>query len=253
MARLFCFERARGSIVAAAVAGLAACGNVSAPGVDAAPPGDDDGNDEGGDDDGGDDDAPPPDASPIPDARPPTCEDDVTQLLVNPGFEEATQEGAIGWSEVSLEDEHLTFPRKQLPISIEEGNRAAWLGRAFADDQRLSQRVTVPAGTISLTLTYAFCFVTEEDEDAIYDTVAISLLDGEGGQIGPPLLEVSNLEIDGAGECFWDDDTIEIEDPHAGEEIAVELRAVTDNGTLTSFYFDALALVATGPCPDGGP
>lgn len=248
MARLFCFERARGSIVAAVVAGLAACGNVSVPPVvDGAPSGDD----QGGDDQGGDDDAPLADAAPLPDASPPTCEDGITQLLVNPGFEEATQEGAIGWSEVSLEDEHLTFPESQLPLSIEEGNRAAWLGRAFADDERLSQIVTVPAGTSALTLSYAFCFITEEQDDDAYDTVTISLLDGGGGQIGPPLREFSNLDADES--CFWDDARIEIEDPHAGEEITLELRAITDGGTLTSFYFDAMALEATGPCPDAGP
>ena len=251
MARLFCFERARGSIVAAAVAGLAACGNVSAPGVDGAPSGDDQGDDEGGDDEGGDDE-PPPDASTV-DASPPTCEDGITQILVNPGFEEATQEGATSWSEISLEDEHLTFPRKQLPVSVEEGNRAAWLGRAFADDQRLSQRVTVPAGTTALALSYSFCFVTEEEYDAIYDTMTVSLLDGDGGSLGPPLLEVNNLEADGRRGCSWDDTTIEIDDPHAGEAVTVELRAITDDGTLTSFYFDAMALEATGPCPDDGP
>lgn len=240
-------------MVAAVVAGLVACGNVSVPpAVDGAPTGDDGGDDdEGGDDDGADDGSGSrADAGPIPDASPPTCEDGVTQLLVNPGFEDATQEGAIGWSEVSLEDEHLTFPEDQLPISLQDGNRAAWLGRPFADDQRLAQRVTVPAGTTALTLSYDFCFITEEQNDDVYDTVTISLLDSGGGQIGPPLLEVSNLDVEGS--CFWDDTTINLDDPHAGEEITLELRAITDGGTLTSFYFDAMALAATAPCPDAG-
>lgn len=256
MARLFCFRRARGSIAAALLAGLIACGNVSVPpAADGAPTGDDGGDDDeaGGDDEGADDEGARSDAAPMPDASPPTCEDGITQLLVNPGFEEATQEGAIGWSEVSLADEHLTFPEDQLPISLQDGNRAAWLGRAFADDQRLSQSLAVPAGTTSLALSYAFCFVTEEDPDAVYDTVTVSLLDGDGAPIGPPLRELSNLDIGGGGACLWDDTSIEIEDPHAGEEIIVELRAITDNGTLTSFYFDAMSLEATGPCPDAGP
>lgn len=255
MARPFCFRPARGSIAAAALAGLIACGNVSVPPVvDGAPAGDDGGDDEGGaDDEGADDEGSRSDAAPFPDASPPTCENGITQLLVNPSFEDATQAGAIGWSEVSLADEHLTFPEDQLPISIQDGNRAAWLGRAFADDQRLSQRVTVPADTTSLTLSYAFCFVTDEDPDAVYDTITVSLLDGAGGQIDPPLLQVSNLDIGAGGACLWDDASIDIQDPHAGEEITVELRAITDNGTLTSFYFDAMSLEATGPCPDGGP
>jgi hypothetical protein len=242
-------------MVAAVLAGLAACGNVSVPpAVDGAPTGDDGGDDEGGDDQSGDDDGSPPDAAPIPDARPPTCDDGITQLLVNPGFEEATQEGAIGWSEISMEDQHLTFPEDQLPISIEEGNRAAWLGRAFADDQRLSQRVTVPAEASALTLSYTFCFVTEEQDDDTYDTVIISLRDAGGGQIGPPLGEFSNLDaVDQDEPCFWDDTLVEIDDSHAGEEITLELRAITDGGTLTSFYFDAMALEATAPCPDAGP
>ncbi len=259
MARLFCFKPVRASMFAAVFACVAACGNVSVPpAIDGAPGGDDGGDDDGGDDEGGndqgEDDGAQPDAAPLSDAMPPTCEDGVTQLLVNPSFEEATQAGANGWREVSLQDEHLTFPEDQLPISIEDGRRAAWLGRAFADDQRLSQGVTVPPGTTALTLSYAFCFVTEEQDDAVYDTVAISLLDGGGGVLGPPLDEFTNLDaVDGDQPCLWEDAQIEIDDSHAGEEIILELRAITDGGTLTSFYFDAMALEATAPCPDAGP
>jgi hypothetical protein len=227
------FDSLLGSLCAA-VLSLAACGGVEVqPGADGAIEPD------------------PPDASVGgPDARPATCENGVTQLLYNPSFEEAENpDGAIGWSEQSMEGEHLTFPEDQLGgFAVYEGNRAAWLGRAFADDQRLSQTVAVPATTTSLSLSFYRCFTTEEDQEAVYDTLDVSLLDAGGAALGPPLVSYDNLDAD--DKCSWELVELDIAAIHAGEEIALQLRADTDGDILTSFFFDAVALTALGPCPD---
>jgi len=244
LTRQFSCDRALASVVLAGLAwtGLAACGEVSVP------PATD------GDPSGPVVDASLVDAAPRPDAAPPVCEDGVTQLLVNPGFEDATPAGAIGWTEESDAGDHLTYPEDQLGgFAVHEGNRAAWLGRAFEVDQRLSQRVTIPAGTTALSLSLFRCFATEEDQDEeiVFDTLDVSLLDASGAPIGAPLVSFSN--VDAGTSCFWDDLERVIDDQHAGEEIQLELHAVTDGGKLTSFFFDTMALNATGPCPSATP
>ena len=179
-----------------------------------------------------------------------TCEGGATQLLYNASFEEAENpDGAIGWSEQSAAGEHLTFPEEQLGgFTVFEGNRAAWLGRAFEDIQSLSQTVTVPEATTSLSLSFYRCFTTDEDCDGVYDTLDVSLLDAGGAALGPPLVSFDNLA---AGDsCSWDLVELDIEAVHAGDEIAIQMRASTDEDVLTSFFIDAVALTALGPCPD---
>jgi hypothetical protein len=195
--------------------------------------------------------APDPDGRPDrPDARPPgMCTDGVTELISNGGFEEATQEGATGWTEDAADGDHLTFPEKQLGgFAVHEGNRCGWMGRATISDQRLSQVVLVPEQTTSLTLTFYRCFATGEDPKMVFDTMTVSLLDDGGAPLEPPL-QFTNQD---AGEtCVW----AQFEHPagvYAGQEVELEFHVVTDNGTLTSFFLDAVSLAAEGPCPDGG-
>ena len=192
----------------------------------------------------------PPDASIDADARVAPCEGGVTQLLYNPSFEEAENpDGAIGWSELSDAGEHLTFPEDQLGgFAVFDGNRAAWLGRAFIDDQRLSQIVVVPAATESLSVSFQACFTTLEDTEAAYDTLEVSLVDSGGASLGPPLESYDNLD---AGEtCSWELVELPVGASHAGEEIGLQLRARSDEDTPTSFFIDAVELTALGPCPD---
>jgi hypothetical protein len=225
----------------AAVLALAACGEVSVSPADGAPTDDIDAAQS--DIDGSPD---------RPDAQPPgMCVDGVTELLRNAGFEVATQEGATGWSEVAVPAEHLTFPEDQLGgFTVHEGNRAAWMGRATASDQRLSQVVTVPAGNESLTLSFYKCLVTDEDPGEIFDRMTVSLLDREGDPLEPPLIELTNQQA--GASCSWNLETLEAKDSHANEEVELEFHVVTDNGTATSFFVDDVSLEARGPCPDAG-
>lgn len=234
------FEPVPGALLAALLSAIA-CGGVEVqPGADGAI----------GDDPDGDVDPGPPDASIDPDARPVTCEDGVTQLLYNPSFEEAMNpDGAIGWSEVSDEGEHLTFPEDQLGgFAVFDGNRAAWLGRAFQDDQRLSQIVVVPAATESLSVSFHACFTTEEDPETAFDTLEVSLVDAGGASLGPPLVSYDNL--DAGDTCSWELVELEVGAAHAGQEIGLLFRARSDEDTPTSFFIDAVALTALGPCPE---
>lgn len=234
--------------LAVAAAALAACGQVDVPAdPDGTPP-------------GSDIDARPPgpdidarvvDAAPLPDAPPPECREGVTQLLFNGGFEEADQGGAFGWVEDAAPGDHLTYPEDQLGgFDVMEGNRAAWMGRAIPSDQRLSQRVTIPDTTTALDVEMLRCFVTlETTKTEEFDVLTIALLDTNGTEL-EQLARFTNLEIQDT--CSWTEIKLDAAAPHAGEELELEFHVVTDQGSQTSFFLDAVSLNATGPCPDAG-
>lgn len=245
----------RESAVLACLAALAlgACGGVSAnsddDGDDGSPGAESDagpgpGTDTDGSPDGG--------SEPTPDAEPPPsqCEDGVTPLLTNAGFEEAKAPpvGAIGWIE---DPSPATYPDDQIPVNVPEGNRAALLGSELPMDVRLTQQsIVIPEATESLRLSYTKCIETDEEPGMVFDTLEVLLLD-EAGDVVETFTDYDNLD---ARVCptaaDWDEETFDLGSAHAGEELQFQFHGVFDNGTQTSFYFDAVALDALGPCPE---
>lgn len=233
-------DRPRGSAALAglALAALAGCGGVSesgpprdgSPGTDARPGQETDGSTR-----------PPVDAQP-----PGQCEEGVTQLLANPGFDEANpEENAVAWDEVGG---FITYPESQLGgFEVHSPTRAAWIGKVGEPDQKLSQTVTVPPMTTSLALSFYFCFATDRSDEMMFDKVTISLLDAGGAPI--EVLDTYTNQEAGSS-CSWAPRTRTVDDPHAGEELTLEFHGQSDESTLTSFFFDTLSLDATGPCPE---
>ena len=228
-----------------AIATLAACGGVSVPSDDEG-----DGTADGSDGSGSDaDGAPSPDGSPdagdVPDARPPeACSGGTVQLLANPSFEDAMlPNGAIDWIE---DTPPITYPVPQIPAA-HDGNRAAWFGDTSRLEQRLMQPVIVPDGATSLSLEYFYCFVTQEDEGEVFDTMKVSLLDSSGNPL-EVLKEYTNNEAEPEESgCNFRRETLLADNPHAGQEVRLEFFGLNDGAGLTSFYFDTLALDATCP------
>jgi hypothetical protein len=226
---------------------LAACGGVSVPS--------DDEDDDGQEDDGGseadagnepDPDGASADAAPVADAAPPAkCEDGITQLLANPGFEDAVdpEVGAIGWTEDPVP---ITFPEDQIPVPPHSPRRAAWFGAEMFPEQRLTQAVSVPEATTALRLEVFICFATDEPDDMEYDRMTVSLVDERGDPL-ETLAEYTNLNASEG--CAWRREVLDASDTYAGEDIRLELYGMHDGFTLTSFYFDTLRLEAEGPCP----
>jgi len=223
-----------------ALVALAACGGISESAPDDGSSGSTaDSGTAGGDIDGS--------PRPVIDASPPVCQGGVTQLLTNPGFDEAMMpNGAIGWTEVPVP---VTYPDPQLPIDVHSPTRAAWFGDVLRPEQRLFQSVAVPPETTSLSLGFFRCFVTDRTGGTPADEVVISLLDANGDPL-ETLAEYTNL--DAAPDCGWSETVLIADRPHAGEEVLLDFHGLSHNTMLTSFYFDTLALNATGPCPDGG-
>lgn len=186
--------------------------------------------------------------APVPDAAPATgCRDGVTPLLTNAGFEEAKGPpvGAIGWVE---DPSPATYPQGQIPVEVPEGRRAALIGNAAPIEVRLTQPVLVPDATESLRLRYLQCIVTDEQEQTVLDTLQVLLLDEDGDTLEQPQF-YTNLD---AGDCpdGWTELVVGGIGAHAGEALQFQFLGTFSDGVQTSFYFDAVALDALGPCPE---
>jgi hypothetical protein len=168
------------------------------------------------------------------------CAEGTFQLLANPGFDD----GPVDW----VEDESpIIFPDEQIPITPHGGSRAAWLGRAGTADQHLSQAIVLPLGTQSLRFSGHVCLVTSEPaESGAIDTVAVAL-ETDGGSTIAELTSYSNL--DATAVCNWASFDISVAQAFVAAPAVLDLHAVSAAGSLTSFYFDTLALEATTDCP----
>ncbi|HKE18054.1 MAG TPA: hypothetical protein VKB80_24425, partial [Kofleriaceae bacterium] len=197
-----------------------------------------------------------PDSGGQPDAQQPgQCEGGVTQLLLNPSFEVASQpNGAESWIEDPVPE---TYPDDdnppQIPVDTPEGRRTALLGSPKTAEKRLTQPVTVPDGTESLELSFVKCFVTERVMQEEFDRLHVLLLD-QGGDVVEELATYTNLDAGTSCGLTWSSERLQAQSPHAGESLQLQFFAEFDDFRQTSFYVDGLALDASGPCPeDGGP
>jgi hypothetical protein len=176
------------------------------------------------------------DAAPAPDAAP--CTAGKVQLLGNPAFDE----GVVTWVETSGP---LIFPDAQIPINVHSTDYAVWLGRSGAAEQTLAQPIDIPVGTTALTLSLYTCFVTADTADST-DDVKVELVDGAGATVE----SLARYTLaDAALTCNFALRTVTAAAPHAGESVQLAFKAHSDNGGLTSFYFDTLALEADVSCP----
>lgn len=180
----------------------------------------------------------PVDAPPGTDA-PPGCTPMTTQLLVNPAFD-GTPLGT-GWTEVPID---AAAPLITGDSSlIQSSPNVAWLGGFESSSSttkvtdRLSQQVTIPAGTTQLVLTGHFQVKTSEWLANWDDTAAIELQ----GQTALSLHE-------GSATTAWKAFSYTFTPTHAGQTVTLRLSSSNDDTYVTSFFFDSLALTATY-CP----
>jgi hypothetical protein len=216
-------------ILAALAAIAAGCGaDIGSPPEDMQSGGGPDGGSSGGGADG----------APRGDGGPDDCVEGWAELLVNPHFDEGP---AVGWTSTG---DDIIRPEADMPIQVDSGDYAAWLGGQNQLDARLSQPVSIPAEASDLRLSAKTCFVTVEGAGT-HDTVEVVLLDAGGAVVGS-LSDFSNQDADGI--CNWGSLQVSSSPAHAGQDLTFEIHVVTDAANHTSFYFDTLALEALSEC-----
>ena len=179
---------------------------------------------------------PPPDA----------CVAVNSQLLVNPVFD-ASPIGT-GWQETRIDP--------SFPLVTNTGNLApqsapnkAWLGGVEAGfgstaTDVLYQQLTVPAGTTQLVLTgYYYVATNETSTSTAYDTATLLVTRTDGSTI-QAVRSFSNLTATTGWTAFSHTFSQDL----SGQTIRVRMSSKNDFLDATSFWFDTLALTATG-CP----
>ena len=151
-----------------------------------------------------------------------------TPLLQNPGFES----GPTGWT--ATPDVISSSPNQP----AHSGTFKAWLGGyGTMHTDRLSQTVTLPATTTGVTLTF-FLHVATEEQTATqaFDKLRVQVRDAAGHVT--TLQTFSNLQA-AAGFSLK---TFNLT-PFKGQTIRIQLEAVEDNASATSFVVDDFSIV----------
>ena len=181
------------------------------------------------------------DGAPATDSGPDECVEGWAELLTNPHFDEGP---TVGWTSTGGD---IIRPEADLPIQVDSGDHAAWLGGRNELDASLSQPVSIPDEASDLRLSAKICFVTVETSGT-HDRVEIVLRDAGGAVVGS-LRDFSNLDADGI--CNWGSLQISSSPAHAGQDLTFEMHVTTDAANHTSFYFDTLSLEALSECGGG--
>ncbi len=152
----------------------------------------------------------------------------VTQLLANPGFED----GTTAWSG-TLEDIG-SFDA----VPAHQGSHLAWMGGlGTAHTESLYQNVSVPSSTPKVTLSFWLRIDTEETTTTqAYDKLYVQLRDKDG-KVLKSLATYSNLDQT----AEYVPKTFDVSQ-YAGRDIQVFMKAVEDNGKVSSFWLDDITL-----------
>jgi hypothetical protein len=170
------------------------------------------------------------DVSVVVDGSPPCPEG--LDVLLNGGFEDPTS----AW----ISDPCHSYFCPTAVIPPPDGMWSGCLGVTGALVETMSQKVSLPSGVKTLTLSGSICIDTEETDNLVHDLLSLDMLDGENviARIGT----LSNR--DGAKGCSFKPILItKVPLPSDPGAAALRLRATQDGPNLrTTFYFDDLKL-----------
>jgi hypothetical protein len=149
-------------------------------------------------------------------------------LLQNPGFES----GNVGWTATAG---IISNDQNQTPRS---GTFNAWLGGyGTPHTDRLSQSITIPATATAVSLTFFLHITTEEQTTTdAFDKLRVQVRRANGQVM--TLKTFSNLQaVPG-----YTQEMVSLT-PFKGQTVTIQLVAVEDDGSMTSFLVDDFALV----------
>jgi hypothetical protein len=150
----------------------------------------------------------------------------MTQLLVNPGFED----GNTGWTTSSGVISNQGVPRG--------GSFAAWLcGYGSKHTDTLSQAVTIPTSASSATLSFYLHVETDETLPKSFDTLTVQALDS-GGNVLSVLGTFSNMDASSG----YVQKTFDLS-AFKGQTVQISVVGKEDARKATSFFVDDCTVV----------
>lgn len=174
---------------------------------------------------------PTPTKTPSPTPTPPGGT--VSQLLLNPGFENSspapwTETSAGGFEIVSNENPHT-------------GSNSAWLCGYNRCSDSITQSVTLPSTTSKVVLSYWLNISTSETSSTCFDKFTARLLSSSGATI-------ATVQSKCNSSLGWTQFTFDVTSSlssFAGQTIKVSFSATTDSSLVTNFFVDDTALNVT--------
>jgi hypothetical protein len=157
-------------------------------------------------------------------------DEEVTQLIANPGFED----GVTGWN--GTVSDIGNFEEK-----AHRGDSFVWMGGSgHAHTQRLYQNVSLPSDLEKASLSFWIKIDTEEiTTEKAYDKLYIQI--DKDGKVIETLITFSNLDTNND----YAEQTFDVS-KYIGKDIQVSMKSVEDNGKATSFKLDDITITGYG-------
>jgi kumamolisin len=157
----------------------------------------------------------------------------VSQLLLNPGFENSspapwTETSSGGFEIVSTQNPHT-------------GSKSAWLCGYNNCSDSITQSVTLPSSTSKVVLSYWLNISTSETSSTCFDKFTARLLSSSGSTI-------ATVQSKCNSSLGWTQFTFDVTSSlssFAGQTIKVSFSATTDSSLVTNFFVDDTALNVT--------
>jgi len=154
-----------------------------------------------------------------------------TELVQNGGFEA----GSLGWIENSVQGYPLVSD-----FNPRTGRFSAYLAGVNNADDRISQRIALPADATGITLR-AWWYLATAETAGVFDTMTVWLL-REDFQPLAQLAQVDNTYPTG----MWDQIVADLSG-YAGRTVILQFAGVTDESNISDFYVDDVSVSACSP------
>ncbi len=158
------------------------------------------------------------------------------ELVQNGGFEQ----GAAGWQTFSAQGYDLISN-----FNPHTGSLGAYLGGANNADDRLSQALTLPAGTTLILK--AWWYLATAETAGTFDTLTIALTAADSTPLST-LATLDNTALPGQ----WAELTFDLT-AYAGQSVVLRFAARTDQDLISEFYLDDISLSACASDPSPTP
>lgn len=154
-----------------------------------------------------------------------------SEWIRNGGFED----GGLGWQQISAGGYEIISD-----FNPHTGRLGAYLAGVNNADDRLSQQVTLPAGTITLR---AWWYLATAETAGAFDQMTVALLRPDGSLLAE-LITVDNTAPVGV----WDELVSDLS-PYAGQTVSLRFIGRTDDNNISDFYLDDVSIVACAADP----
>lgn len=164
------------------------------------------------------------------------CTNVSQQLLVNPGFDQ----GQNPWIQsANFNVIRSSADSPAIPVGVQDGTHAVWLGGDYSVTQTLYQDLLIPANASALELR-GYHWVATEEVGGVWDSAQLELQTTTGS-----LLESLASWTNEDETTAWTQFTAPIGGNYAGQTVRLKIQTSTDSSLNTNFFFDSFVFSAT--------